>query len=90
MQKASAEIQKCLDLVKAKQYAAAIDPCSQAVADSASVEAQRAYDEAKAAVQKEAQAAALDATAGSLTGESPEGASKSAASKALGDLGGQN
>lgn len=62
----SAEGQRCLDLVKSKQYAEAIDPCERALRDTANVDVQRAYDQAKAAVQQAAASAAGDAASGAL------------------------
>ena len=66
MQQISAEAQRCLDLVKSEQYAAAIDPCERALRDTANAEVQRAYDEAKAAVQQAAASTAGDAASGAL------------------------
>jgi hypothetical protein len=62
----SAEAQRCLDLVKAKEYAKAIEPCELALRDMANAEVQRAYDEAKAKVQQAAASAAEDTASGAL------------------------
>jgi len=85
----SAEAKQCLDLVKSKQYVEAIDPCERALKDTADADVKRAYDEAKAAVQEEAQAAAAKAAADSLSGKPADEAAKDAASDALGNLGGE-
>jgi len=66
VQEISAEARRCLDLVKSKQYAEAIDPCERALRDTANVEVQRAYDQAKAAVQQAAASSAGDAASGAL------------------------
>ncbi len=65
-QQRSGDAQRCLDLVKSKQYAKAIDPCERALRESANVDVQRAYDQAKAAVQQAAASAAGDAAGGAL------------------------
>lgn len=62
----SADAQRCLDLVKSKQYAEAIDPCERALREAANVDVQRAYDQAKAAVQQAAASAAEGAAADAL------------------------
>ncbi len=62
----SADGQRCLDLVKSKQYAEAIDPCERALREATNVEVQRAYDKAKAEVQQAATSAAQDAGGGAL------------------------
>ena len=46
-QQLSADAQRCLDLVKSKQYAEAIDPCERALREAANVDVQRAYDHCK-------------------------------------------
>jgi hypothetical protein len=65
-QQLSADAQRCLDLVKSRKYAEAIDPCERALRTAANVDVQRAYDQAKAAVQQAAASAAEDAAAGAL------------------------
>ena len=66
VQEISAEARRCLDLVKSKQYAEAIDPCERALRDTANADVQRAYDQAKAAVQQAAASTAGDAASGAL------------------------
>jgi hypothetical protein len=90
VQELSAHAKRCLDLVKAKHYAEALDPCQRALAEAASADVQRAYDEAKAAVQQEARSAAVKSAAESLSGKPADEAAKGAASDALRGLtGGQ-
>jgi hypothetical protein len=90
VQELSAQAKRCLDLVEAKRYAEALDPCQRAVAEAASADVQRAYDEAKAAVQQEARSAAARSAAESLSGKPADEAAKGAASDALRGLtGGQ-
>lgn len=86
VQQISAEAQQCLDLVKAKRYADAIDPCKRALEDTANADVQQAYNEAKAAVQQEAQAAGVKAASDSLSGKPADEAAKDAAAGALGNL----
>lgn len=66
VQEISAEAQRCLDLVKSKKYAEAIDPCERALRDTANADVQRAYDQAKAAVQQAAASSAGEAASGAL------------------------
>lgn len=89
LQQISAEAMQCLDLVKQERYVEAIDPCGRAVQDSANADVKRAYDEAMAVVQKEAEAAAIKAAAGSLSGKPADEAAGSAARDALRKFGGQ-
>jgi hypothetical protein len=84
----SADARQCLDLVQARRYADALDPCQRALEDTASVDVQQAYDEAKAAVQQEAQAAGVKAASDTLSGKPADQAAQDAASSALGNLGG--
>ena len=63
----SAAARLCIDLVKAKEYAKAIEPCELALKEAANVDVQRAYDQAKAAVQQSAAAAAEGAAADALS-----------------------
>ena len=86
----SADAKQCLDLVKAKRYADAIDPCKRALEDTANADVQAAYNEAKSAVQQEAQAAGVKAASDSLSGKPADEAAKDAASGALNNLGGSN
>jgi hypothetical protein len=65
-QEMSADAQRCLDLVKSKQYAEAIDPCERALREAANVDVQRAYDQAKSAVEQAAKSAAGEAASGAL------------------------
>jgi hypothetical protein len=65
-QQDSAATRLCIDLVKAKEYAKAMEPCELALRDMPSPEVQRAYDQAKAAVQQAAASAAEDAASGAL------------------------
>jgi hypothetical protein len=65
-QEMSADAQRCLDLVKSKQYAEALDPCERALRQAANVDVQRAYDQAKAAVEEAATSAAGEAASGAL------------------------
>lgn len=62
----SADAQRCLDLVKSKQYAEAIDPCERALREAANADVQRAYDQAKSAVEQAATSAAGEAASGAL------------------------
>lgn len=88
VQEISAEGRRCLDLVKAKKYADAIDPCERALRQAANTDVERAYEEAKAAVKAEAQSAAATAAADTLSGKPADEAAKDAASGALGNLSG--
>ncbi|MBW2274723.1 MAG: hypothetical protein JRG96_15760 [Deltaproteobacteria bacterium] len=88
VQQISADARKCLDFVEAGRYADAIDPCQRALEDTASVDVQHAYDEAKAAVQREAQAAGVKAASDSLSGKPADEAAMDEARGALGNLGG--
>jgi hypothetical protein len=65
-QEMSADGQRCLDLVKSKQYAEAIDPCERALRQAANVDVQRAYDQAKAELEQAATSAAGEAASGAL------------------------
>jgi hypothetical protein len=65
-QEISADAQSCLDLVKSKQYAEAIDPCERALREASNADVQRAYDQAKAAVEQAATSAAEEAASGAL------------------------
>jgi membrane protein involved in colicin uptake len=65
-QEMSADAQRCLDLVKSKQYAEAIDPCERALREAANADVQRAYDQAKAEVEQAATSAAEEAASGAL------------------------
>jgi F0F1-type ATP synthase membrane subunit b/b' len=87
VQQISAEAKQCLDLVRKKLYVEAVDPCQRAVQDTGNADVKRAYDEAVAAVQREAQDAAVKAAAESLSGKPADEAAKDAASDALGGLG---
>jgi len=79
----SADGKRCIELVKAKRYGEAIDPCTRALEKTANVDVKNAYAEAKAAVQKEAEAAAARAAQESMSGEDPEAAARGAAADAL-------
>jgi F0F1-type ATP synthase membrane subunit b/b' len=83
VQQISAEAKRCLDLVKKELYVEAIEPCRRAVQDAGNADVERAYDEAKAAVQQEAQAAAVKAAAESLSGKPAGEAAEDAASDVL-------
>ena len=87
VQQISVEAKQCLDLVRKKMYVEAVDPCQRAVKDTGNADVKRAYDEAVAAVQREAQDAAVKAAAESLSGKPADEAAKDAASSALGGLG---
>jgi hypothetical protein len=88
VQEISADGKRCLDLVKAKRYAEAIDPCERALRQAANTDVERAYEEAKAAVKAEAQSAAATAAADTLSGKPADEAAKDAAGGALGNLSG--
>jgi len=88
VQQISADAKRCLDLVKAGRYADAIDPCKRAVEDTANADVQQAYDEAMAAVKREAQAAGIQAASDSLSGKPADEAAMDAATNALRNLGG--
>ena len=66
VQEISALGQRCLDLVKAKRFAEALDPCERALRDTANVDVQRAYDQAEAAIKQAAAAGAEEAASGAL------------------------
>ncbi len=83
VQEISAEAQRCLDLVKAKQYAEALQPCERAVKDTANADVERAYAEAKAEAQKVAEAAAAQAATDALSGKPADEAAKDAAADAM-------
>ncbi len=87
VQQISAEAQRCLDLVKTKQYAEAIAPCEQALQDTANADVEKAYAEAKAEVKKVGQDAAAQAATDALAGKPADEAAKDAAADALGNLG---
>jgi hypothetical protein len=88
MQEISVEGRRCLELVKAKKYAEAIDPCERALRQAASTDVERAYEEAKAAVKAEAQSAAATTAADTLSGKPADEAAGDAARNALGNLSG--
>jgi F0F1-type ATP synthase membrane subunit b/b' len=88
VQQISADAKRCLDLVKAERYADAIDPCKRALEETANADVQQAYDEATAAVKREAQAAGVQAASDSLSGKPADEAAKDAATNALRNLGG--
>ncbi len=88
VQQISADAKKCLDLVKAKRYADAIDPCERALEETANAEVQQAYDEAKAAVKQEAKAAGVKAASDYMSGKPADEAAKDAGAGALKNLGG--
>jgi hypothetical protein len=67
VQRDSAAARLCIDLVEAKEYAKAIEPCELALQDMPSPEVQRAYDQAKAAVQQAAASAADEAASDALS-----------------------
>ncbi len=87
VQEISAEAQRCLDLVKTKQYAEAIAPCEQALQDTANADVERAYAEAKAEMKKVGQDAAAQAATDALSGKPADEAAKDAAADALGKYG---
>jgi len=87
-QQISAEARSCLDLVKAGRYSDAIAPCERALKDTADADVQSAYNEAKAAVEKEAKAAAAKTLSDSMAGKPVDQAAAGAASDAAGNLGG--
>jgi hypothetical protein len=85
----SAEGRRCIELVKAKRYGDAIEPCSRAAETTANTDVKDAYAEAKAALQKQAQAAAARAAQESVTSGNPKAATKDAAADALKNLSGE-
>jgi hypothetical protein len=88
VQQISAEAQSCIDLVKAGRYTDAISPCERASKDTVNADVQSAYNEAKAAVEKEAKAAAAKTLSEAMAGKPVDQAAADAASDAAGNLGG--
>ena len=72
IQEMSADAKSCLDQVKAKSYAQAIATCQSAVKAGANADLDKALAEAKAAVAKEAESAAMKAATDKLGGKPSE------------------
>ena len=89
VQQISQEAKRCLDLVRQKLYADAITPCESALEQSANADVERAYAEAKEAVEAAAKRAAITAAADSLSGKPADQAAKDAVQGELGGLGGK-
>jgi len=85
----TADGKRCIELVRSKRYGDAIEPCARAAETTASTDVKDAYAEAKAALQKEAQAAAARAAQDSVTSGDPEKAAKDAAAGAMKNLSGE-